>query len=59
MNQKLCGESKIYWSSEENAQVIANTLENTAELNNAANEVKNAQTKGSFKEKLKKKNCNI
>ena len=44
---------------EENAQVIANTLENTAELNNAANEVKNAQTKGSFKEKLKKKNCNI
>ena len=44
---------------EENAQVIANTLENTAELNKAADEVKNAQTKGSFKEKLKKKNCNI
>ena len=44
---------------EENAQVIANTLENTAELNKAADEVKNAQTKGSFKEKLIKKECNI
>ena len=44
---------------EANAEVIANTLENTAELNKAADEVKNAQTKGSFKEKLKKKNCNI
>ena len=44
---------------EENAQVIANTLENTAELNKAADEVKNAQTKGSFKEKLIKKECDI
>lgn len=43
---------------EENAQVIANTLENTVELNKAADAVKNAQTKGSFREKLKKKICN-
>ena len=43
---------------EENAQVIANTLENTAELNKAADEVKNAQTTGSFREQLKKKICN-
>jgi hypothetical protein len=43
---------------EENAQVIANTLENTAELNKAANKVKNAQTTGSFKEQLIKKICN-
>jgi hypothetical protein len=44
---------------EENAQVIADTLENTAELNKAADEVKNAETKGSFREQLKRKDCNI
>jgi len=44
---------------EENAQVIADTLENTAELNKAADEVKNAETKGSFRDRLKNKNCNI
>ena len=44
---------------EENAQVIANTLENTAELNKAADAVKNAQTTGSFRDRLKNKNCNI
>jgi len=43
---------------EENAQVIADTLENTAELNKAADEVKNAEAKGSFREQLKRKVCN-
>jgi hypothetical protein len=42
---------------EENAQVIADTLENTAELNKAADEVKNAEAKGSFREQLKRKVC--
>jgi hypothetical protein len=44
---------------EENAQVIADTLENIAELNKAADEVKNAEAKGSFRDRLKNKNCNI
>ena len=44
---------------EENAQVIADTLENIAELNKSADEVKNAEVKGSFREKLKSKDCNI